>query len=460
VTRWTSVLESTLYMTSMQTPRDMAKARKVLERKAAGGDATAAIALDEADVCLNVWQAYNDVIEEIKVDKPRKAVDVVGSADADLSETQTQLLNYFAQIKNFIAFWGLRFILGPAGGDNGVAHESASCIFSLTQGGTDWEPQLEGRVSKIVPTAVTAVTDLVVHLRALSTAAAVAALEKQLKEKLAENRDYVIKTHESNDEGLLENKAHFDQSDVPAFTAYYDKLASEGVALFTKTLGTAVAKMTKCEGLSKLESALDMLVISERFMLGKKPDELPEDDALMYAFLGVPAGLRSFAYPTRIRAAWAAHRGRWTKEAHGSMTPVQVHDYYKDCASAEATAALGTLARHHLLRPLSATPCERVFSFLTEMDRPNRRNAGRPLIINSLKLRGNKEVVAELVAAAAEDIRAAQFDARAVARKRNRAEADAAAAAAAEKLERKRRRADAAAAAAARAVMDDDGDDE
>ena len=81
---------------------------------------------------------------------------------------------------------------------------------------------------------------------------------------------------------------------------------------------------------------------------------------------------------------------------------------------------LGKLALHHLLRPISSASCERIFSILTDMDRSNRRLAGRDLIINNLKLRGNKDVVSNLIATSAADTRAGALQARVALSKRNR----------------------------------------
>ena len=60
---------------------------------------------------------------------------------------------------------------------------------------------------------------------------------------------------------------------------------------------------------------------------------------------------------------------------------------------------MGTLARHavgELMRPLSSAACERVFSYLTQMDSFNSRNSGAVALQQELFLRGNNEALSAL----------------------------------------------------------------
>lgn len=428
--RWSSVVEALLYLTSEQSDFHLSKARKALQRKADAGDQSAKDALEEPDEKLNVWHAMTDMIEAVIVEPSRKSVAEIGSVDADLGVTQKALLEYLASLKNFAAFWALRFILGRSDVDApGGEHDSVSTVFALTQGGQDWEAKLESRATGVVPTAVGAVEALLTSFEYIATDDGVDALKSRLEEKLEEQIEFVLATHKKNGDALTIKSKAYDAADVPAFRAAMEKVASKAVVSVIKTLGESSSKMKACKGLAKLKEAVAALVIVERFSLAKKSAELPASDADVLAFLGVPESMRHFNFVPLVRVAWAAHRAAWTEDVHGAMSPAETHTYYSALlapTAAPASKLLGKLAMYHLLRPTSATTCERVFRFLTDMDTPSRSTMERELLVGSLKLRGNAETVNELVAAAAHSFRMAASINRDEVRKRRHEEAVAA----------------------------------
>ena len=136
----------------------------------------------------------------------------------------------------------------------------------------------------------------------------------------------------------------------------------------------------------------------------------------------------------------------WRKPAQ-HLPPKEVYARWK--ARAEdpnpSLAALGQYAQVQLLRPMSAASCERIFSYLSHMDAPDRMTMMPVTLQGSLFLRGNWGILHQMV----EEDYALEVGA-AAGVKRRRAEGLAAAAAAkvaAEEEEEARRMAAAAAAA-------------
>jgi predicted ArsR family transcriptional regulator len=340
----------------------------------------------------------------------KQSVEDIGSVDADLSQTQTKLLDYFASLDNFVAFWALRYILARSeeGNVDGVTHESASHVFSLTQGGSGWEAELESRVTGIIPKAIDAVEALLTSLTFLGEEDGMEVLATQLEAKLEAQYADIIAAHKSDDEGLVPGKATYDAADVPAFKAAYDQRAKKAMKKLLRVLKTAVSKMKGSEGLIKLNECIKELKVSELYMMTKRPVELPSDVAGMYDKLNVPVSLRNFVNGGVLKAAWNAHRDEWTEEKHGKMSAAETFVYWTEAAKTSKTKTLAQLALRHLLRPISAASCERVFSYLTLMDVSNRRNMGRPLLMSLLKLRGNAETVLELAAETADAMRTAK----------------------------------------------------
>jgi hypothetical protein len=139
-----------------------------------------------------------------------------------------------------------------------------------------------------------------------------------------------------------------------------------------------------------------------------KPVTLPDDDAALYASLGVPKSMQGFAFLSGIRPAWAAHSESWAA-VDGAMTPRDTYKYYLGLGKTPVTRSLSALGLHHLLRPLSAASCERVFSYLSQMDTTNRRSMGKKLVSQLLYLRSNHHIIRELVANFAMAKRAARL---------------------------------------------------
>jgi len=268
----------------------------------------------------------------------------------------------------------------------------------------------------MVPTAVGAVTQLLRSLRRAGTEEGLSEVELELTETLKEACPFFLKWHEANgSEGF----------DVEDFKATFSEQSKAAGARALETLGAALEALNKCKGLKKLNECSEALTISERFRFQKRPEVLPETAPDMFKFLGVDkkAGTAgSFALSGNLRPAWEAHRAAWVAEIHGKFTQHDTYKYWKELSGETGSRDLAELALRHLLRPASAAACERIFSFLTSMDAPNRRSMGRPLLTNLLKLRGNADIVRELTAEAAHAKRDAVVSARAANTKRNHEE--------------------------------------
>ena len=268
---------------------------------------------------------------------------------------------------------------------------------------------------------------------------------------------------------LTLRSGEFKETDLSAFEATYTIASTAALIKARATLSAAAAAVTKCAGIKKLAECLASLEAVEALSLDKMPKILPTTPLAAFNFIGVPAGDKRRLSPmeyTMLKDSWSKHRDGWTAEM-ASWTPEQEWQYYRTLSGISGSALLGDMGLRALLRPLSSAGCERVFSYLKQMDDATRRTMDPETLELLLFLRANWRIVKELQSEAALSFREATSDSVLSGKKRQGdealAKAGAAVAAAHAAAAEARAKADllAAAAAAAAAVADEsDGEAE
>ena len=158
------------------------------------------------------------------------------------------------------------------------------------------------------------------------------------------------------------------------------------------------------QGLVKLKEALGVLVVQQRFNINEKPAAMPVSDAACADVLGVPPSHRGVVRMTAIRTQWEAHCSAWTapppappptgrkkaRIAAGALSVLSasaVWVYWLSLAS--SAPELSYLALLHWLSPISSASVERIFSYLTALDTPQRRLMDVTTLTMILFLRAN-----------------------------------------------------------------------
>ena len=148
-------------------------------------------------------------------------------------------------------------------------------------------------------------------------------------------------------------KQHYDPADVPGYLARCGIDSSSARARLLRVAKQAAADVAACQGLAKLDSALEARNFKRQFMLAEAPALLPEPDAT-FALLGVPEEERSMSTFGRLIADWDVHT------ATASKIPPKTR-------TVRAPPCHGSSLKN-LTAPLSSASVERVFSILTDMD--------------------------------------------------------------------------------------------
>jgi hypothetical protein len=157
----------------------------------------------------------------------------------------------------------------------------------------------------------------------------------------------------------------------------------------------ACKSVDACAGLQKLEECVAALELSQHFNCNERPPTLERDDDIL-AYLGQQDASLHEAGP--LIAGWRAYASSWKKPKE-TLSPRAVCIFwrtYKD-GSNPSLKALGALALKEFSRPISAACCERVFSYLTQMDTPDRATMGKKTLQMLLFLRGNWRLVHDMV---------------------------------------------------------------
>ena len=187
----------------------------------------------------------------------------------------------------------------------------------------------------------------------------------------------------------------FEDQQVPKFRTSQEDLYPKSEQAVLDILIKACKSVDACAGLQKLEECVAALELSQHFNCNERPPTLERDDDIL-AYLGQQDASPHEAGP--LIAGWRAYASSWKKPKE-TLSPRAVCIFwrtYKD-GSNPSLKALGALALKEFSRPISAACCERVFSYLTQMDTPDRATMGKKTLQMLLFLRGNWHLVHDMV---------------------------------------------------------------
>ena len=335
------------------------------------------------------WNVLYHALNDIVVDK----------ANGELCVPQETLLNYNADVANFGAAHLLCQLALAAPG-----------VFRCIQGGGAWAPKEREKKSALLVTAVSSVQALIATLDRLHVKAARISLV-----------DETIKASRAHQEELLAaalRDKELEPADEDAARTRNELNLKTAAHRWRRTLQAAAAalKLDACPGRVKLNEAVDVLAQQQLFNINVQPVPLPETDEGFVKLFALPSPLRTFSKLMALRTQWGAHRASWTapagapagapahavrkkrkraEEGEADAAPVLsqrgVWDYW--AALAESAPELSRLALRSWLSPLSSASVERIFSYLTHLDTPDRRSMERSTLEMILFLRANWRIV-------------------------------------------------------------------
>ena len=127
------------------------------------------------------------------------------------------------------------------------------------------------------------------------------------------------------------------------------------------------------------------------FDMNKEPKDYADDEELLQV-LGFTG-----AYPSK-EPSLENWRQSFVSELHAPLATMVPPELYAAWKAEFAT--MPTLAPHAMrqfLRPISSSACERIFSYLTHMDRADRSGTKKETLHLLILLRGNSEILDKLV---------------------------------------------------------------
>ena len=334
------------------------------------------------------WDVLYHALTDIVVDK----------ANGELCVPQDKLLNYNADVANFGAAHLLCQIADAAPG-----------VFRVIQGGAAWAPEEREKKSALLVTAVSSVRALIATLDRLHVKATrMALVEETIKASRAHQEELLAAA-------LLDKE--LDPADEDAARTRNELNLKAAAHRWRRTLQAAAAalKLDACPGRAKLNEAVEVLAQQQLFNINCRPVELPVEDKEFITLFGLPAPLQVFSNLVLLRTQWGAHRAAWAapggapagalagaarkrKRAgvdEADAVPVLsqrgVWDYW--AALAVSAPELSRLALRSWLSPISSSSVERIFSYLTHLDTPDRRSMERSTLEMILFLRANWRIV-------------------------------------------------------------------
>lgn len=201
----------------------------------------------------------------------------------------------------------------------------------------------------------------------------------------------VVDRCKSLEHGVYKAQEPFDQDEADQWVKDQKEVFMDRVEpQLIKVLTAAGAAVNASAGLEKTKECVDALETSQAFDWNKKPREFADTDALI-RYLNFKGGYPATEF---IDREWDQYVKEWEKPAV-TMTPMQVYASWK--GKAQSWPTLAPHAMRSFNRPLSAAACERVFSFLEHMNSSDRMRMESKTLANILFLRGNWEVLSDLV---------------------------------------------------------------
>ena len=414
-TRWASLVFAILYVANKQSAGHLKLAEDRLKELSAAGDQTATDALKHPaspQVVFNVVHDFvESVLEENLSSRRTEESDDVDRNELSLPEAKKKLLKYFSQPLNYLAFQLIDLILG---GDVGDKTEKLPTLFSITQGNPEYAARLKSSTTGEVPNAVQATRNLLKRLKGLhyrwtgedadvdvgsaeeqtekkNVKARLGRVFAQLKVRAAEQAAAVVENCKVNQHDIKDKKRPFDQERADEWLEGQAELYTDSLQpKLEAALAAAVLAVDGAAGLVKTEECVTGLESSQIFDMNRKSKDI-EDDGKLLEYLCFTGG---FAAADDVLEEWREYVKDWRAPA-ATMKPAEVYAAWQ--AKVESMPRLAPHAMRQFSRPISSAACERVFSYLEDMDSSDRRRMQKKLLRDLLFLRGNHEVLDQLV---------------------------------------------------------------
>ena len=440
-TRWTSFVKALVYLASKQTPLELQRARVRLETLVADGsleeadmnEAMAALnavrgwerlhsaqtswlftlspapppllfSFSQEDIAGHRYEVLYTFLEEMDVKELTARARRADSIDdgTNLPKLRGDLLNWLASARTICA---LHLITRLLGGNEEC--ESVATIFSLAQGRAGVAATCRSSHTGEVPELLDATEKLLHSLDHLAVDDAASPVDRdnalkrrarlleEVHKDLIYHGERVIKLYRDLGMSLFIAGAPFLESDVSKYKEenkkrWDGKLKKEIEDVLVK----AISEARDCKGRKKLDKCLTSLNQSRMFDLNHKPAHVESDDELLDLL-----GATGHENANAIIDGWREHEKTW-KEPDEKLTPQQVFEEWVRRTQAPWGYFMRKLAAHALVkwsRPISSAGAERVFSYLSQMDAPTRSCMSARSLRNQLFLRGNWQVMGELV---------------------------------------------------------------
>ena len=412
-TRWASLVYAILYVANKQSASHLLLAKERLQELADQGDDTAKDALDNPGQPRVIFNVLHDFVESIleKDLSKRFESDDVNGAEASLTDAKKKLLHYFSKPLHFLAFQLIDIILG---GDVGDKTEKLSTLFTITQGNPAYRARLNSSTTGEVPTAVQATRNLLARLKglhyhwtgadaAMDVGSALEQTEKrnikgrlqrvfdELQKRAVLQAEAVVENCKIENHDIMDAKKPFDQADA-------DEWVNDQLGLFKdrllpklqSALAAAVLAVDEAAGLVKTEECVSGLEASQVFDMNIKPKDFADDQDLLRHL----SFTRPYPFTETVVEEWRTYASAWHAPPV-RMSPTEVYEGWKALHT-----DMPTLAQHAMRqfsRPISSAACERVFSYMEHMDKPDRRRMKKDTLRTLLFLRGNQGVLENLL---------------------------------------------------------------
>ena len=426
-TRWASLVTAIQYVANLPSTYSTEKARERLTLLADNGDETAQAALDDNAPPREIFFVLFDLFQSVSEDQLRKEKklrldtnDDVTTADLSLSMARQELLKYFAQPVNFLAFQSMEILFGG----NVDGDESLKTIFTITQGNPHFAAKLTSKKTGVVPNCVSATRTLLTNLRSLhykwakptkvveNFATAIAREQSgvtltmeqvseltdkknvmsardrfraKLDEKMKRFCDITIEYYRHLNCDIRDETKPFNEEIVNPWRESQMKIYNDTTAaIVTTTVYEGIQAIEEAEGLQKTLECLQGLEESQVFDVNKQPKNDSIDGKLLKHIGGT-----THSQATVLMSEWRTYVSEWKQPE--KLKPADVYKYWFN--KRDEWKVLAPHAMRMFSRPISAAACERVFSLMEGMNKKDRNRMESATLKKVLFLRGNSEMV-------------------------------------------------------------------
>ena len=402
-TRWTSLITGAKYLMERQSERNLKDANYLVGLRSKKGDKAAQAASAEKDVMRLRYDVLYEALEEIYDTLPaarcrRKRGEDLGddTFDADSvmnyisysKETRTflspqgavtkaestaqDLMAYLSNVHSFAGLTSLIIIMESVPKINQFMQRN---LHTYSPGDLDLSQEVEKLISTM--RIFTREDDLDMHLSEVEEKCLVhkqAVMEKEYRVGDASPEDILV-------------GGGLDVAFRANLRLALDKLRA--------TLKLCAAKVATCKGLEKLTESVECNARRSLF-LGTSPFPRFPSASKAAEVLGMKREGET-VITTAVAVALLSEIDRYRAMEKPPFTSVlQCATFWSTAKNVSSFPTLSKLAIRHLSRPPNNAGVERVFSILTNLDRPNRRSFKLKSLESVLFLRCNSQLVTKL----------------------------------------------------------------